>query len=57
MTSDQLLGGESFRFKDDKRPHVVFVIGEALRDGNHTVRIRRSESGTNVSRQFRSREC
>ena len=30
MTSDQLLGGESFRFKDDKRPHVVFVIGEKL---------------------------
>ncbi|MFA9563979.1 MAG: DEAD/DEAH box helicase, partial [Acidimicrobiales bacterium] len=28
VTSDQLLGGEAFRFKNDKPPHVVFMIGE-----------------------------
>jgi type 1 glutamine amidotransferase/nicotinamidase-related amidase len=28
ITSDQLLGGKPFRFKDDLRPHVVFLIGE-----------------------------
>ena len=27
-TSDQLLGGEPFRFKGDNPPHVVFMIGE-----------------------------
>ncbi len=27
-TSDQLLGGEPFRFKGDTPPHVVFMIGE-----------------------------
>ena len=27
-TSVAFLGGEPFRFKEDKRPHVVFVIGE-----------------------------
>lgn len=28
ITSADFLGGEPFRFRDDKRPHVVFVIGE-----------------------------
>ncbi|MEO8428289.1 MAG: PVC-type heme-binding CxxCH protein [Verrucomicrobiota bacterium] len=28
ITSADLLGGEPFHFKDDKRPHVVFVLGE-----------------------------
>ncbi len=28
ITSDQLLGGEPFRFEADRRPHVVFVIAE-----------------------------
>jgi nicotinamidase-related amidase/type 1 glutamine amidotransferase len=28
ITSDQILGGKSFRYKDDKRPHLVMVIGE-----------------------------
>ena len=28
-TSDQLLGGEPFRFKGDTPPHVVFMIGES----------------------------
>ncbi|MHC5541308.1 cysteine hydrolase family protein, partial [Singulisphaera rosea] len=28
ITSDQVLGGVPFRFKDDKRPHVAFVIAE-----------------------------
>lgn len=28
ITSDQFLGGESFRFKEDTRPHVVMLIAE-----------------------------
>ena len=28
ITSDQFLGGEPFRFKNDKRPHVVIVMAE-----------------------------
>ncbi|MBI3414908.1 MAG: ThuA domain-containing protein [Verrucomicrobia bacterium] len=28
ITSADFLGGEPFHFKDDKRPHVVFMIGE-----------------------------
>jgi nicotinamidase-related amidase/type 1 glutamine amidotransferase len=28
ITSDQLLGGTPFRFKNDRRPYVVFVISE-----------------------------
>ncbi|MEM7234131.1 MAG: nicotinamidase [Planctomycetota bacterium] len=28
ITSDQLIGGETFRFKKDKRPHVVIVMAE-----------------------------
>lgn len=28
ITSDQLLGDEAFRFKHDRRPHVVMLIGE-----------------------------
>jgi nicotinamidase-related amidase/type 1 glutamine amidotransferase len=28
ITSDQLIGGKPFRFQDDRRPHVVFLIAE-----------------------------
>jgi nicotinamidase-related amidase/type 1 glutamine amidotransferase len=28
ITSDQIVGGAPFRFKDDRRPHVVFLIAE-----------------------------
>src|SRR5262249_5631506 len=28
ITSDQVLGGKPFRFKNDKRPHVVLVMAE-----------------------------
>jgi nicotinamidase-related amidase/type 1 glutamine amidotransferase len=28
ITSDQVLGGQPFRYKDDPRPRVAFVIGE-----------------------------
>lgn len=28
ITSDQILGGKPFRFKNDRRPHVVFVMAE-----------------------------
>lgn len=37
LTSDQLLGGQPFQFKDDHRPHVVFVIGESLYDTATTL--------------------
>ncbi len=37
ITSDQLLGGQPFRFKDDHRPHVVFVIGESFYDTASTL--------------------
>ena len=33
IASNQFLGGKPFRFKGDKRPHVVFLIGE---DEYHT---------------------
>lgn len=29
ITSDQLIGGESFVFRDDGRPHVAVIIGES----------------------------
>ncbi len=28
ITSDQLVGGQPFRFQDDQRPHIVILIGE-----------------------------
>lgn len=28
ITSNQLIGGEPFRFQDDRRPHVVFLVAE-----------------------------
>jgi nicotinamidase-related amidase/type 1 glutamine amidotransferase len=28
ITSDQLVGGVPFRFRDDRRPHVAFVVSE-----------------------------
>ncbi|ODA32545.1 ThuA domain-containing protein [Planctopirus hydrillae] len=28
ITSDQLVGGQPFRFQDDQRPHIVMLIGE-----------------------------
>lgn len=28
VTSDQVLGGEVFHFKNDRRPHVVMIVGE-----------------------------
>ena len=37
ITSDQMLGGKPFRFKNDLRPHVVFVIGESLYDTLSTL--------------------
>lgn len=29
ITSDQIIGGKEFRFKNDKRKHIAIVIGEA----------------------------
>lgn len=37
VTSDQLLGGKPFRFKNDKRPRLVFVISEKEYRTNETL--------------------
>lgn len=37
ITSDQLVGGEPFFFKNDDRPHVVFLIGEREYQTNETL--------------------
>ena len=37
ITSDQLLGGESFQFKNDKRPHVVVLVAEREYVTNETL--------------------
>jgi len=36
-TSDQLLGGEPFRFRGDTPPHIVFMIGESEYDTASTL--------------------
>ncbi len=37
ITSDQLIGGESFVFKNDTRPHIVMLIGEKEYRTNETL--------------------
>jgi hypothetical protein len=37
ITSDQLLGGKSFRFKNDHRPHLAMLIGEDEYDTQKTL--------------------
>ena len=37
VTSDQILGGQAFRFSGDKRPHVVMVIAEDPYDTKTTL--------------------
>jgi len=37
ITSDQLIGGQSFVFKNDKRPHVVIVMAEREYKTNATL--------------------
>ena len=37
ITSDQVLGGEPFRFAGDKRPHLVAVLGEPEYQTTETV--------------------
>ena len=37
ITSDQLIGGESFVFSKDKRPHVVFLVGEREYQTNESL--------------------
>ncbi|MBM81941.1 MAG: nicotinamidase [Planctomycetaceae bacterium] len=37
VTSDQILGGETFRFKNDKRPHLVIVMAEREYKTNETL--------------------
>ena len=37
VTSDQILGGQPFRFKNDRRPHLVVVMGEREYETNRTL--------------------
>ncbi|RCS40460.1 isochorismatase family protein [Bremerella cremea] len=37
VTSDQFLGGQPFRFKEDDRPHVVLVMAEDEYETNQTL--------------------
>lgn len=37
ITSNQVLGGSEFRFSADRRPHLVFVIGEDEYQTRHTL--------------------
>ncbi|MFP6694203.1 MAG: ThuA domain-containing protein [Pirellulales bacterium] len=37
ITSDQLIGGEPFRFKNDKRPHLAIIMAEDEYETNHTL--------------------
>jgi type 1 glutamine amidotransferase/nicotinamidase-related amidase len=37
LTSDQLLGGKPFRFKNDKRPHLVMIMAEVEYDTKTTL--------------------
>jgi nicotinamidase-related amidase/type 1 glutamine amidotransferase len=37
ITSDQLLGGEAFRFRDDVRPRIVVAIAEPIYDTRSTL--------------------
>ena len=37
IASDQILGGEPFRFPKDKRPHLAIVMAEAEYDTNQTL--------------------
>lgn len=37
ISSEQLIGGQAFRFAADKRPHVVMVIAEKLYDTARTL--------------------
>ncbi|WP_233216457.1 ThuA domain-containing protein [Blastopirellula marina] len=37
VTSDQIIGGEPFRFAKDQRPHVVVVMAEDEYDTNQTL--------------------
>jgi type 1 glutamine amidotransferase/nicotinamidase-related amidase len=37
VTSDQLIGGDAFRFKHDKRPHIAIVMAEQEYETNRTL--------------------
>jgi len=37
ITSDQLIGGQTFRFSKDQRPHVVIVMSEQEYETNRTL--------------------
>ncbi|MEO8494596.1 MAG: ThuA domain-containing protein, partial [Planctomycetota bacterium] len=37
ITSDQLIGGEEFRFSNDKRPHIAIVMAEDEYETNRTL--------------------
>jgi nicotinamidase-related amidase/type 1 glutamine amidotransferase len=50
VTSDGLLGGEPFRFRDDRRPHVAFLIAE---DEYRTERTLPEFAARELARDFR----
>ncbi len=50
IASDQLLGGEPFRFQHDRRPHVVIVMAE---DEYETERTLPKFAAEQLGRQFR----
>lgn len=50
ITSDQFLGGNSFVFKKDNRPHLVIVMAEAEYETNKTLP---EFAGKNLGKQFR----
>jgi type 1 glutamine amidotransferase/nicotinamidase-related amidase len=50
ITSDQLIGGEPFRFKNDKRPHLVTVIAE---DEYETERTLPEFAAQHLGKEFR----
>jgi nicotinamidase-related amidase len=50
ITSDQLLGGVPFRFKGDKRPHIVFLIAD---DEYQTERTLPEFAAKNLQKDYR----
>jgi type 1 glutamine amidotransferase/nicotinamidase-related amidase len=53
VTSDQVLGGEPFRFENDKRPRLVFVIAEDEYQTERTLpRFAREHLGKHFSVEF-----
>ena len=53
ITSDQVLGGEPFRFQNDKRPRLAFVVAEDEYETEKTLpRFAREQLGKHFSVEF-----